>query len=81
MRHRGEAELASQADTFPRTLLSGDEKGKMLAHETQTCKVSDIRNGNVLKDVDEQFIWQIGDGAWRWRGVFDFRGRWLDLQG
>jgi hypothetical protein len=53
----------------------------MLAHETQAGKVPDIRNGNVLKDVDEQFIWQIGDWAWRRRGVFDFRGRWFDLQG
>lgn len=78
-RHRRETELAPEADALPGALLGGNKKGKMLAYETQADKISDVRDGNVLEDVDEQLVWQVGDWARGRRRVLNFRGRWLNL--
>lgn len=79
-RHGGEAKLGPKADAPPDALLSGDKVGESLAHKTEAGKVSHIGHGDVTENVHEQLIWQVGDWAWRWWGVFNDGRRPLNLQ-
>lgn len=71
--HARKTKLLTQSHAAPDALLGRDEVGETLAYEGQAGKVGNIVDGDVLQDVDEEFVGERSNRTWGLGHALDFR--------